>query len=68
MMSHQFHSMYANLPLNERVLSIPEFNGRSLQTVYQEIKRLEDLIRPTQVEIDVWLRKVENYWIKTGKI
>lgn len=68
MTPNHFFRIYSNLPLSQRVLSIDELSGKSLATIYQEIQRLEDQIRPVVVERDEILNNVRDYFIKKNLI
>ena len=70
MTPEQFFQLYANLPLAKRVISVDvnrgngTMDGRSLNTIYNEVKRIQDLIRPHVIERDELLRIAQEYFIK----
>lgn len=63
---HEFHQKYANTPLKERfnVLDFKELGMMTLNDVYQEVKKIEDKIRPDEIRIGKLLSAVEWYLIQ----
>lgn len=58
MKSHEFHHLYANVPLAKRfmIINSRELGMMTLTELCHRIKTLEDEIRPKQIEIERLLR------------
>ena len=64
-----FYRQYANLPLDKRYnILTHDFNspvgGRSLTMIYEEIKNIDERIRPNEIRREELLREVEKYFKK----
>ncbi len=69
MKDHEFYQKYANTPLGERLeLLSNDFTspllGMTLNAVYQEIKGIDDKIRPDIIRKEKLLTAVAKLWLK----
>lgn len=64
----EFHKRYANVPLEKRfkILNITKGGIMSLAGVRREIVRLQDSIRPAQIEIDKLIDLATPFLLKVG--
>lgn len=65
----EFHRRYANVPLEKRdkILNVKESGLMSLSEVYREVQRLQDSIRPVQIEIEELIDLATPFLLKLDK-
>lgn len=66
MKDHEFYSKYANTPLGKRLELLSNdytspLLGMTLNNVYQEIKKIDDKIRPDIIRKEKLLGAVEKF-------
>lgn len=68
MPTNEFFSKYANTPLKDRftVLNFTELGDMTLASLYKEVQRLEDEMRPLRIEQDKLIRAAETFWLMQG--
>lgn len=61
---HEFFSQYANTPLSERFipLNFKESGMQTLHNLYEEIKTLEDSMRPAKIREEELLERAGEFY------
>lgn len=65
MTPHEFHEKFADTPVVDRltILNFHKYGDLTLNKLFDEVKDLQDKIRPYQVQLD-WLMKIaDEYYI-----
>jgi len=68
MKSHEFHRLYANTPLPNRLKTITHdrygihIEPITLSDIYERVKAIEDKIRPDRIELDKLLSRAGDYY------
>lgn len=66
MKPHEFFHFYANTPLSERMvpLNVAKYGLTTLDDIFKEVRRLEDIMRPHAIEEDRLLRIAAEHFAK----
>ena len=72
MKKHEFYQKYANIPISKRLeLLSNDYSspllGMTLNSVYQEIKKIDDKLRNDEIRRESLLREVEKFLIPLSK-
>jgi hypothetical protein len=63
MQPHEFYAKYANTQLKNRftILNFNEYGDLTLNKLFQEVRDLEDKIRPHQVQLDYLMKIADKH-------
>ena len=66
MKTHEFYQAYANTPISDRFtpLNFNEEGMATLHTIYNEIKTLEDNIRPAVIRVNKLLNLAKKHYAR----
>ena len=66
MRPHQFYAKLANTPLKNRftILNFAKHGDLNLNKLYEEVKDLEDKMRPYQIQLDYLMKIADEYYFK----
>ena len=68
MKPHEFHQIYANLPMKERDTLINVDGAKmSLNDIYHQMRSLQDIIRPHNIQIEKFVSAFNWYLINKDK-
>ena len=65
----KFYKLYANTPLEKRytILDVNKGGLKSLETVYKEVKRIDDSMQPKKIEMQRLIGLARPFLTKTGR-